>query len=333
MLNKMNTIIARIAGLLLLLTLFFAFAGTSFAASTDVSIRLSQPKSPTNKDSFNITFVTLDTQNRAITVKCLKKGPSDGPFSQFGSDISVSPGGNTGNCSVNSSIVNTQGTYQFEAQAFAGADSAISPIVSVDFNTSGPGAPTNFSKDRPTSCQYKIKFRTADDGGKTVKARLYRADSTSSDPTSTSEVAAVNIGSNTDGEFTDTVPDCTKNYYYAVRAFDSAGNASGVVGDSINIGTTTTTTTAQQQGAIPVGGTGGGQVLGTGTEAGKTGEALGEATKSAKPSTAPSKPSEVAQKPVATSANWVLTHKKISLLVLLLLSGVGYYLYRRFRKS
>ena len=73
----------------------------------------------------------------------------------------------------------------------------------------------------------------------------------------------------------------------------------------------------------------------SGTQAGKTGEALGEATKSAKekPTVTPEKGAKVSQSPIETSANWVLTHKKISLLVLLLLSGLGYYLYRRYRKS
>lgn len=315
--------------ILFILVLSFAFVAKADAA---ISVRLEQPKSPTNQNNFDLVFVTLDTKGGDVIAKCFKKGPSDGAFSQFGSNINLTGGGNTGNCDTGSASVNTQGTYQFYITADGLSGSATSPIVSVDFNTSGPGSPTNFSKEKDTSCTYKIKFRTADDGGKTVKVRLYRADSTSSDPSATSEIDSVSIGSNTDGQFENTIPDCNKTFYYAVRAFDSAGNASGVVGDSINIGTTTITTTPQQ-GAIPVGGTGGGQVLGKETQAGKTGEALGESTKSAKPTTVPSKPSQVTQNPVATSANWVLTHKKISLLVILLLSGLGYYLYRRFKKS
>src|SRR5436190_17334557 len=93
------------------------FASQVFAASGFTSIRLSQPKSPTNQNNFKITFVTLDTQNNALTVECFKKGPSDGAFSQFGGDIAVAAGGNTGTCDVDGSIVSAAGTYSFYATA------------------------------------------------------------------------------------------------------------------------------------------------------------------------------------------------------------------------
>lgn len=320
------------------------FAGQVSAAASDVSIRLAQPKSPTNQNTLHITFVALDIQDRAITVKCFKKGPGDGSFAQFGGDISLAVGGNTGNCETDSSIIDTAGSYQFYATATAGSDTATSSTVNVDYNNSGPGAPTNFSKEKNTACTYKIKFRTADDSGKTIKVRIYRADATASDPSSTSEVGVVNIGSNTDGEFTDTIPDCNKTYYYAVRAFDSAGNASGTTGDSITIpGTVTTTTTTSggtgTGGAIPVG-SGQGQVLGEETTSGKTGKT--EPTKSVEKKvlgTESEKPKTTIRKvqvnPVSQAATWVMTHKKISLAALLLIAigATGAWFYRKSRNS
>lgn len=252
MIKKITAIFAGLVATLL-------FAGVSFAAT---SVRLEQPKSPTNQNNFTLTFVALDTQGNAITAKCFKQGPSDAGFVQFGSDITLSSGGNTDNCQIDSSILSTNGTYTFKVQA-NGMDSN---TVTVDYNTSGPGTPTNYSKDHPTSCQYKISFRTADDGGKTVKVEVYRSINTSFNADSGTRVQSIGIGSNTDGSFTDNVPDCNQTYYYAVRAFDSAGNGSGLVGDSetqttvINPtgtpgssnGSTGTTGSQTANGAIPV---------------------------------------------------------------------------------
>lgn len=258
--------------------IFGFFVPPVFAAPPALDIRIEQPKSPTNINNLKVNFVALDRLGRDITVQCYKKGPSDGGFTQFGATITLSAGGNTANCEPNT-VLASDGTYEFYAFATAGSDTDFSPTVTVDYNTSGPGTPTNYSKDHPTSCTYVIKFRTADDAGKTVRADLYRSDATSFTADVAHRVDQRFIGSNTNVEITNTVPDCAKTYYYAVRAFDSAGNGSGIVGDSVvtvttTSSTTTTTTTSTttgatgtNQGAVQTGNTGG-NVLGTETGSG-----------------------------------------------------------------
>ena len=269
------------------------FAGQVFAAIPNLSARIEQPKSPTNINELDITVVTLDRQGRAITVKCFKKGPSDGGYAQFGSDIAVTAGGNSVNCETNGGIVNSEGTYLFYAEAYADSETATTTTVSVDYKTSGPGTPTNYSKEKPTDCTYKIKFRTADDSGKTVKVRIYRSENTSFSLDAGTLITTVIIGSNTDGEYTDTIAPCNKTYYYAIRAFDSAENGSGVVGDSeVHTTTTTTTTTTASgapQGAVAAGTAG--NVLGEEEEATGTGEVMGEGSPSAEKTYPPPQPS------------------------------------------
>lgn len=252
MLKKIFSIFAGLA--------LLGFTQTAYAVTPTVSIRLEQPKSPTGINDFPINFVALTTNGSAVTVRCYKKSPTDGDFSQFGSDIVLSAGGNTDNCSVNSSVLNQNGTFQFYATATDSVNSVSSTTVTVDYNTSGPGTPSNYSKDHPSSCQYIIKFRTANDSGKTVKVELYRSDNTTFTVGAGSRVGSQSIGSDTNGQFENSVPDCSKTYYYVIRAFDSAGNGSGLVGDS-NLTTTVTgsaaSTTSQQAavgGAIAVGG-------------------------------------------------------------------------------
>ncbi len=267
-----------------------ALAGQVFAAG-NISIRLEQPKTPSNQNNFTITFTTLDTDTtQPITVKCFKKGPGDGGFSQFSSDITLAPaGGNSGNCQTSSSVITTGGTYQFYATATAGSgENATSETVSVDYNTSGPGDPRDYNKTK-SSCTYTIHFRTAEDSGKTVKVEIYRSENTSFNTDSGTRVGTVSVGSNETRDFSDTPADCNKTYYYAIRSFDSAGNGSGVVGDSqtVTINPPTTVSPTPGQGAI-AGGTGG-NILGTGTGGAEgatgastpTGQALGEATPAA----------------------------------------------------
>ena len=231
------------------------FAGQAFAAATDVSVRIATPQTPTHRSSLETNFVALDTQDRAITAKCYKKEPTDAGFSQFGADINLASGGNSANCSVTSDIFDGEGTYQFYVTANAGGDLATSQTVSVDRNTSGPGTPTDYSKSLVSSCQYKIHFKTADDSGQTVKVELYRSDNASGFTADAStRVETIGVGSNEARDVFNDKPDCSKEYYYALRAFDSAGNGSGLVGDNIILsGGTTTTTTASPAPALAIG--------------------------------------------------------------------------------
>jgi hypothetical protein len=82
-------------------------------------------------------------------------------------------------------------------------------------------------------------------------------------------------------------------------------------------------------------GTGGQKVLGAAAQTQQQ-AVLGSATSNAKPtvnpSVSPTTPTLLGKNPVSSSTIWVLTHKKISLLILLVLAGLGYYLYRKRKK-
>lgn len=251
----------------------------TFAAG--LSIRLEEPKTPTNQTEFDITFVTLDLTGRDVTVKCYKKGPSDSDFVMFGSTQTFVDGGNTGVCPITSSILNAKGTYTFKATATADAET-VEDSVSVVYNNEGPGDPTGYLKERINTCDYKIKFHSADDGGKTIKVEVYRSENKTFTADSGSRVDTIILGSNTDGQSITTPPTCSKEYYFAIRAFDNAGNGSNIVGDSeISVTTTTTTTltTTTIPGAILLETPSAGSVLGNETtNATEEGKVLGEET-------------------------------------------------------
>lgn len=300
--------------------IFLTLSAKVALAADDLSIKISQPKSPTNQNTFNVNFVALDIANRPVIVKCFKKGPSDGGFSQFGSDFNLASGGNSDNCVVDNGIVNSNGTYQFMVIATAGADTVDSATVTVDYNTSGPGTPSDYNKEQTNSCTFKLKYKTADDDGKTVKVEFYRSDHTSFAADSGSVFATQAIGSNTTGEISNTVPDCAKTYYYVLRAFDSAGNGSGLVGDSFTTTTTTTTTSTTSPTTAPI-------VLAA-SQVGSA-ETTGEPTPSVTETPKESSEAIEAATPTpqvegaATSAWWADTHWRY-LLVIAVLVLLGY---------
>ncbi len=262
---------------LTIITLGALLAGSMLAAhvyAANLSVRVEQPKSPTNQTSFDINFVVLDILGRTVTVKCFKQGPSDGSYVQFGSDQSFANGGNSGSCNTGSGVFSPEGNYSFRIDASAGGDGA-SDTTSVTYDNSGPGDVRDYNKNHSGSCQYTIHFRTADDSGKTVKVELYRSDSVPFNADSGSRTQSIAAGSNETHDVTDTPPDCGKSYYYALRAFDSAGNGSALIGDNVTNNTVITPTPGQQQSAIPVSSTNGnvlGASSGTLGAAGTTGE-------------------------------------------------------------
>lgn len=255
----------------ILTALMLLLATTSAAHAAALSIRVESPKSPTNQKNFKLSFVALDINDNSISVVCEKKGPSDGSFTQFDSTKNLPSGGSSGDCQVTHNQISPIGTYQFRAVATSASGVETSNTVSVDYDDSRPGKPGNYGKEKTSDCTFKITFKTADDG-KTTKVEVYRSESSNFDLNNSTKVGEVALGPNQNGEFSNTVPDCAKTYYFALRAFDGASNTSDPVGDSGAFTTTTTsageTPTTNQFGPIAVGSVGGsgGQILGESDE-------------------------------------------------------------------
>jgi hypothetical protein len=229
--------------------LMILFSGTVLA--TDVSIRLTQPKTPTNLKNLELSFVAMDLANRPVTVTCYGKDADDGTFSQLGYPVTLTNGGTSDRCPTTESVIQSNGVYHFKAVATNGIETVESGINTVEYQTDSAGTPINYSKESLGGCQYKIKFKTADDG-KTAKAEIYRSEMNTFTADSRSRIVSIDAGPNQDKEHIDSIPTCGKTYYYAVRAFTASGNGSALVGDPMTSVTTVTTSTATGTTTIPV---------------------------------------------------------------------------------
>lgn len=244
--------------LILIFVLFAVFGGTALAASPNLTVRLFEPETPILTSSVDLNFVALDINNREIKVECYKKGPVDAGFTKFGPDINLIPGGNSDICVADSSVLSDEGSYDFYVVATADLESATSSTVTFSYDSNLPGKPKYIEKSKNTSCSYDIKFKTAADGGETDHAEVYRSDEKEFDVNDSNKIGTYVVGSDSVVEFEDTKPNCGKTYYYAVRAFDNAGNASSVRTEVIEKTETTTKTVTDEGTQVTTEGVSGG---------------------------------------------------------------------------
>jgi LPXTG-motif cell wall-anchored protein len=208
------------------------FSPTNIYADSGLNLRVEQPKSIFNKKDMKLGFVALDINNREISITCEKKGPSDSGFVAFGSTIALPNGGGNGDCTLNSSLLTSNGSYQFKVNAIAGSDSA-TEIVNMTLDTDKPASVLNYSKNK-VACTNVITFRTSGDG-QTQKIQIFRSTNTTFNANSETLVYESAATPNQNIEYIDTLPNCNIDYYYAVRAVDGANNSSLFVADSIAI--------------------------------------------------------------------------------------------------
>ncbi|NTW89289.1 MAG: VWA domain-containing protein [Candidatus Moranbacteria bacterium] len=217
------------------MSLGFVATDTAKADSVpDLYIRAEKPAVAAN-GSFTLDFVTLDTdQSGAITVKCQVKKPGESDFTTFQS-MTVQEGGDSGQCSVGAAELPDDGTYVFRVRATSGSEVATSKESTVSYDTIFPGKPKSIDKSYMSSCTNRVKLRTADDG-QTTHVEVYRSTSEDFTADASTMVHTAAVGPNATYAYDDVRPDslCGKKVFYAVRAFDDAGNASPVREEDIS---------------------------------------------------------------------------------------------------
>lgn len=293
----------------LLIVLGLVAAAPALAVSI-VSIQTLPSYITTN--SFKLSCTTDGTNAQFYYSK------NGGAFTAFGPLVNVTT--NPGGCvvQVDSSVVNDQTSYAFKVNV----DGADSGTTTTFYDISGPSPVSNYYKERINDGQYKLHFHTPGDSD-FDKVVIYRGDTAGFSADSGHEIARVSGGANSDMSYDDSfAPNAGKTYYYAIRALDHAGNSSSLVGDA-----GTTQASASPAGVLGASTTSSGKVTRLPKE---EGQVLSKETTSPSPS-ASEAPSAGGAETQGQGGliNWVLTHKKISILAALALVGLGYYLSRK----
>jgi len=211
----------------------FWFFTKNVLAFSNIAVKMSELKSPTNLKNFSLSFVVLDIQNRDLIAKCFIKKPNSFSFVQFDSTKNILAGGNSGECNVNSSDLNNVGNYEFYVSIETSGEIVNSNIVKIDFDDQVPEKIVFYQKiNQADKCSFEIKFKTANDN-QTNKVVLYRLTDENLVINNDTKISEKAMSPNQEGSFFVSNPDCNKNYYFFLRAFDNANNSSEIVGDDI----------------------------------------------------------------------------------------------------
>lgn len=209
-----------------LIFVLVAFGTNSSVEAAGLTVRMEDPDTAFNQP-FEITFVALDILDRNVDVECYVKQPGAGSFSMFGPVLSLNSGGDSGVCNVTNSVLGLDGTYTFKVKAYAGEDSVDSQEVSVLYDGEGPERPKRIDVNKENSCKWEVEVETHADGD-TAYIEVYAWNEKKFDLNNTTRIETINVGPDEEVEFDHEVygSECGKTLYFAVRAFDAAGNAS-----------------------------------------------------------------------------------------------------------
>jgi hypothetical protein len=221
---------------------------------------------------------------------------------------------------VTGTQVNDQTDYKFIV-----SDGTYTKSTTTIYDTSGPSPVSDYHKDG-LSDGYNLHWTNPSDGDFS-RVIIYRGDTLDFSADSSHEIATVPGGGGSPMTYAD---HNGPNWYYDIRAVDKAGNSSSLVGDATGITTTIVTT--------PTPGASSSEVIILPKEAGQ-GSVLGtEETPSPTPAATiqPGVVGGINQFAQTTPEpfKWILTHKKISLGILIVLAAAGYgaYYFTRKRK-
>jgi len=245
--KKINKILGLFIGSLFVL----GFVGIAKAVSPTISIT-KLPEYIRIQD-FNISYSALtddvingnpDLLKVQFYVK--KEG---GSYSAFESILT----GASNQVSVSSSQVGeSEKKYCFKAEILSGIFSNETCTV---FDQNSPDAPHSYSKERIAPNTYTVKWTTPNNDDFS-RVFVYRSEVLEFTADGNTKVGEVGGAKDTVVEWDNNSLDPSKEYYYALRAIDKAGNASDLVGDQgVVAGTVqgvSTTTEEEKVVIIPV---------------------------------------------------------------------------------
>lgn len=209
----------KIKVLVLLAGILLMSPGVTQAA---VQVSISDLPERINKYDFKIYYTVLDTRETpsySVSGWMRKEGAS---WKQF--DVTKTEP--SGYFQAKGEYFEGEGKYYFKVIG-NGVESGVEEVV-IDFTS--PGEPREYKKERVSTVSYRLSWRNPVDSD-FEKVLVYRSEVR--DFTADSSTLVGQRGGSPDQEmdFVDCCLASDKEYFYAIRAIDKAGNASGLVGD------------------------------------------------------------------------------------------------------
>ncbi len=194
-------------------------AVVSVKAITD-TVAISDLPEYFNTDTFKLSYSALS--NNPVTAQFYVRKDTNPSWTAFGGAQT----GASGQVQVTGTQINDgDGLYRFKVQISGAVDETTTTI-----DRSGPASVQNYWKEQVAGGFYRLHWKNPSDDD---LSRVFIYRSTELQFTADGLTKVGELGGGPDNEMTwDNVGlDSSKTYYYALRAVDKAGNASGIVSD------------------------------------------------------------------------------------------------------
>lgn len=202
----------------------------ALAADPKLFVQITDLPEYKNTDNFRVSYTALQIDGADITAQFSYHKEGEG-WSALGSGLT----GTTGYVEVTGSQINGDAKYYFKVEVTDGVNPAVSDETSTTIDRSGPSAPGDYGKERIANNAYRLTWKTPNNDDFSYVA-VYRSAEQNFTADGGSLIIQVSGAKDTKITWEDHGLEINKDYFYALRAMDKAGNASGVVGDG---GTTT----------------------------------------------------------------------------------------------
>lgn len=222
---------------------FLVFSFNNVLAAANLFVQITKLPEYKNTDNFKVSYTALQINGDSITAKFSyhKEGDSWKEFATVN--------GSSNYAEVTGSQINGgDGKYYFKVEVTSGVDT-VSDETSTTIDRNAPDAPRDYGKERIADNAYRLTWKTPNNDDFSYVA-VYR--SKDQNFTADSGTLVVQVGGAKDTKITweDHGLEINRDFFYALRAMDKAGNASGVVGDG---GTVTTVEVTPTPSGLTVG--------------------------------------------------------------------------------
>lgn len=218
-----RNIISKFTGILASLALVLSLSVGVSAFTPTISIE--DLPDYTNTDTFDISYTALVDGDVTAKFSVIKDG--DSTWKDFGGTIS----GASGQVQVGGSqIYSGDGLYFFKVVV----NGSLTAETSTRVDRSGPSPVSNYSKVKVAGGFYRISWTTPHDSDFS-RVFVYRSDKYEFDANGTTKVYELGGPTSTNQSWDNVGMDPNKDYYYAIRAIDKAGNASSLVADNYSV--------------------------------------------------------------------------------------------------
>lgn len=197
------------------------FAGT-------LKLNLSKLPEYKNTTNFRLYYTYFETESKVATVNLyIQKDGKDWRQTNDKNKTTVS-----GYFQLEGAdIYDGEGKYNFYAAAATADQTVNSENVSTTLDMSPPSAPTEYSKERVNATTYKLNWKNPFDAD-FEKVYIYRSKEKSFVAEASTRIGEAGGSKDEKITFNDGSVEADVEYFYALRAIDQAGNASGIVTDA-----------------------------------------------------------------------------------------------------